>query len=127
MDPGYFGTEQVTEEDRAYAGSHFSEVRDAIFADPYQEIWGAPDAPPLPTNGVTLSKVLRGTPPFRPPYFFVKRLQGRSIRERICVGELIAKAFGVSFIQMGYASPVSGRSLRKPRIRAISERTAVPS
>ena len=63
MDPGYFGTEQVTEEDRAYEGSHFSEVRDAIFADPYQEIWGAPDAPPLPTNGVTLSKVLRGTPP----------------------------------------------------------------
>ena len=70
MDPGYFGTEQVTEEDRAYAGSHFSEVRDAIFADPYQEIWGAPDAPPLPTYGVTLSRVLRGTPPFRPPYFF---------------------------------------------------------
>jgi hypothetical protein len=70
MDPVYFGTEQVTEEDRAYEGSHFSEVRDAIFAHPYQKIWGAPEAPPLPTYGVTLSNVLRGTPPFRPPYFF---------------------------------------------------------
>ena len=34
MEPGYFGTEQVTEEDRTYEGSRFSEVRDAIFANP---------------------------------------------------------------------------------------------
>ena len=36
MEPGFFGTEQVTEEDRAYRGSRFSEVRDAIFANPYR-------------------------------------------------------------------------------------------
>jgi hypothetical protein len=36
MDPEYFGTEEVTAEDRAYRGSRFSEVRDALFANPYQ-------------------------------------------------------------------------------------------
>ncbi len=70
MDPDYFGTEQVTEEDRAYQGSRFSEVREAIFANPYQEVWGSPGAPPLPIYGVSLSGVLHGIPPFRPPYFF---------------------------------------------------------
>ena len=34
MEPDYFGTEQVTEEDRAYKGSRFSEVRDALFSIP---------------------------------------------------------------------------------------------
>jgi hypothetical protein len=70
MDPGHFGTEQVTEEDRAYRGSRFSEVRDAVFANPYQQVWGSVGAPPLPTYGVTLSNVLRGSPPLKPPYFF---------------------------------------------------------
>ncbi|HMF06063.1 MAG TPA: hypothetical protein VKE72_03500, partial [Methylocella sp.] len=35
-----FGIEGVTAEDRAYSGSRYSEVRDAIFANPYQEVWG---------------------------------------------------------------------------------------
>jgi hypothetical protein len=64
-----FGTEAVTEEDRAYRGSRFAEVRDAMFANPYQKIWGA-DGPPLPVYGVTLGGVLHGA--FLPgrPYFF---------------------------------------------------------
>ena len=70
MDPGFFGTEQVSEEDRGYRGSRFSEVRDAIFANPYQKIWGGAGEPPLPVYGVTLSNVLRGIPPFSPPYWF---------------------------------------------------------
>ena len=37
MDPEYFGAEEVTEEDRGYRGSRFSEVRDAFFANPYQK------------------------------------------------------------------------------------------
>ena len=37
MEPDFFGTEQVTEEDRAYRGSRFSEVRDAPFANPLPE------------------------------------------------------------------------------------------
>ena len=40
MESGHFGIEQVTEEDRAYNGSRFSEVREAVFASPYQKVWG---------------------------------------------------------------------------------------
>jgi hypothetical protein len=70
MDPVYFGTEQVTDEDRAYRGSRFSEVRDAVFANPYQKVWGGAGEPPWPTYSVTLSGVLHGILPFGSPYFF---------------------------------------------------------
>jgi hypothetical protein len=70
MAPTHFGPEQVTDEDRAYGGSRFSEVRDALFANPYQKLWGGAGEPPLPTYAVTLLGVLRGIPPFGPPYFF---------------------------------------------------------
>ena len=33
-----YRTEQTSDEDRAYGGSRFSEVRDALFANPYQRI-----------------------------------------------------------------------------------------
>jgi hypothetical protein len=66
MDSGYFGSEQVTEEDRTYAGSRFSEVRAALFANPYQKVWGGPSEPTLPVYSVTLASVL----PFGPQYFF---------------------------------------------------------
>jgi len=72
MEPGFFGTEQVTEEDRAYRGSRFSEVRDAIFANPYQRVWGGAGEPPLPVYNVNLSGVLRGILPFGPPHFFAQ-------------------------------------------------------
>lgn len=61
--------EGVTDEDRAYRGSRFSEVRDAIFANPYQEVWGAADSP-LPAYDVTLRSVLRGILPFGNPHVF---------------------------------------------------------
>lgn len=70
MDSAYFGAEQVTEDDRRYTGSRFSEVREALFVNPYQRVWGAPGEPPLRTYGVNLLGALRGLPPFRPPYFF---------------------------------------------------------
>jgi hypothetical protein len=70
MEPGFFGTEQVTEEDRAYKGSRFSEVRDAIFANPYQRIWGGAGEPPLPVYDVNLMGVLHGILPFGQPHFF---------------------------------------------------------
>lgn len=69
MEPDYFGTEQFTDEDRAYKGSRFSEVRDALFANPYQKVWGG-EEPPLPTYEVTLRSVLRGILPFGQRYFF---------------------------------------------------------
>jgi len=68
--PLFFGTEQVTEADRAYRGSRFAEVRDAVFANPYQKVWGSPGEPPLPIYQVTLSSVLRGALPLGLPYFF---------------------------------------------------------
>ncbi|MBV9203710.1 MAG: hypothetical protein JO320_15470 [Alphaproteobacteria bacterium] len=74
MDPSHFGSEQVTDEDRSYRGSRFAEVRDALFANPYQKVWGASGEPPLPVYDVTLPNVLRGVLraalPFGPPYFF---------------------------------------------------------
>lgn len=70
MDSGYFGAEAVTEEDRAYAGSHFSEVRAALFANPYQKVWGGRDEPGLPVYDVRVTDVLRGAPPFGRSYFF---------------------------------------------------------
>jgi hypothetical protein len=56
-----FGTEQITEEDRAYHGSRFSEVRSTLFANPYPE---------LPVYKVTLASVLRGI--LGGPYLFRK-------------------------------------------------------
>jgi hypothetical protein len=70
MEPTYFGAEQVTDEDRNYRGSRFSEVRHALFANPYQKVWGAAGEPPLPIYDVSLTGALRGVLPFGPPYFF---------------------------------------------------------
>ena len=52
-----FGAVQFTDEDRAYAGSRYQEVVDAIFANPYQKVWGAPGEPPLPVYEVTFGGV----------------------------------------------------------------------
>jgi hypothetical protein len=70
MDSRFFGTEQVTDADRAYRGSRFSEVRDALFANPYQKVWGNSGEPPWPVYQVTLLSVLRGVLPLGLPYFF---------------------------------------------------------
>ena len=43
-----FATIPISSEDRSYHGSHFAEVRKALFANPYQKVWGAPGEPPLP-------------------------------------------------------------------------------
>ena len=70
MTPRSFGIEGITDEDRAYAGSRFSDVREALFANPYQSTWGADGEPPLPVHPVTLSSLLTGILPFGPPYAF---------------------------------------------------------
>src|SRR4029453_12297434 len=54
------GIEQFTDEDRAYQGCRFSEVADALFANPYQRVWGGAGEPPLPIYEVTLGSLLRG-------------------------------------------------------------------
>ena len=42
MSQNDFGVIELVDEDRVYPGSQFSEVRDAVFANPYQKVWGAP-------------------------------------------------------------------------------------
>ena len=70
MSPRSFGIEGITDEDRAYGGSRFSVVREALLANPYQRTWGARGEPPLPVHPVTLSSLLYGILPFGPPYLF---------------------------------------------------------
>src|SRR5690242_14127530 len=65
-----FGIELVTDEDRAYRGSRFSEVHDALFANPYQKVWGDPGEPPLPVYDVTLGGAVHGALPGGAPYYF---------------------------------------------------------
>src|SRR5712692_1203726 len=72
MAPEFVGIEGITDDDRAYRGSRFAEVRDAIFANPYQAVWGRAGEPPLPVYDVTLRRVLRGILPFGRPYLFRK-------------------------------------------------------
>jgi hypothetical protein len=70
MSPEDFGIEGITAEDRAYVGSRFSDVRDAIFANPYQRVWGQEGALPLPHYKVKQSNLLRGILPFAQHYLF---------------------------------------------------------
>ena len=53
-------TRPAADEDRGYAGSRYSQVAAAIFANPYQQIWGADREPPLPVHEVTLTSVFGG-------------------------------------------------------------------
>ena len=55
--------EQLTDEDRGYAGSRFSDVVDALFANPYQRVWGGEGQPPLPVGEVTFRSVVGGIVP----------------------------------------------------------------
>ena len=58
--PDDFPNVAMTEQDRGYRGSTFAEVRKALFANPYQKVWGAAGEPPLPIYKTTLASVLRG-------------------------------------------------------------------
>lgn len=53
----------ITDEDRSYQGSRYSEVKQAVFAHPYQQVWGAPDEPPFPHYDVTLKMLYEGILP----------------------------------------------------------------
>jgi hypothetical protein len=64
------GTEQFTDEDRFYAGSRFRDVVDALFANPYQKVWGRPGEPRLPDTTQTIRSVFGGLIPVgKPPRF----------------------------------------------------------
>ncbi len=57
------GTEQITDADRAYRGSRFADVRDAVLARPYQNPWSGAGHSALPTYPVTLGRFLTGLLP----------------------------------------------------------------
>jgi hypothetical protein len=67
----YFGTEGVTPDDLGYADSRFGDVQAAIFANPYQPLWGASDARSLPCYKMTTRSLLSGLLPGGPPYQFL--------------------------------------------------------
>jgi hypothetical protein len=50
----------VADEDRGYAGSRYPDVVAALFANPYQRIWGAAGEPALPVHEVTFTSVFGG-------------------------------------------------------------------
>jgi len=51
------GIPQFTDEDAAYQGSRFRDVVDALFANPYQHVWGRAGEPPLPVYDVSFATV----------------------------------------------------------------------
>src|SRR5262245_30594306 len=62
-----FGRQDLTQEDKDAQGSRFSDVKAAIFANPYQPVWGAPNAPSLPQYKTTNKSVYAGSLPGGPP------------------------------------------------------------
>jgi hypothetical protein len=63
-----YGIEGMVAEDRAYAGSRYKDVRDAVFADPYPNIFSGDGH--MPTYDVTLKRLLGGILPFGQPFHF---------------------------------------------------------
>jgi hypothetical protein len=50
----------LSDADRDFAGSRFAEVREAMFANPYQKVWGGADEAEFVRAPVTLGGALRG-------------------------------------------------------------------
>ncbi len=72
------GSEQFTDEDRVYSGSRFRDVVEALFANPYQQVWGREGEPPLPAQEQTIQTVFGGLLSHgRPPRF--ERASERSL------------------------------------------------
>jgi hypothetical protein len=60
MNDQAYGIEGMSEDDRRFTGSRFSVVRDAIFANPYQKVWGAAGAPPFERFATSFGSVMVG-------------------------------------------------------------------
>jgi hypothetical protein len=68
---GSNGVESITDEDRYYHGSRFSDVQKAVFSNPYYEFWGSKGGT-MPVYNVTLGRLVRGMIPFVRPSSFRK-------------------------------------------------------
>src|SRR3984893_15311335 len=98
-----FGSEGIAAEDRAYSCSCFCEVRDAIFANPYQKVWGRDGEPPLPHYKAKVSNFLRGFCLLVSLICLAKLQSARSIPTPICAGVRTGRASAALSIQMAYA------------------------
>ncbi|MBV9581131.1 MAG: hypothetical protein JO057_21325 [Chloroflexi bacterium] len=79
MQPNHYGIEQLVDEDRAYVGSRFSEVHEAVFSHPYPGIWDGSGR--MPIYDVTLLKLLRGILSPRGDYLF-RQATARAVDSR---------------------------------------------
>lgn len=70
MSEAGFGIEEVVTADRSYHGSRYAEVRDAVFANPYQAVWDSTGH--LPTYPVTLKSTLWGALSFGRNFRFLQ-------------------------------------------------------
>ena len=73
------GHQEMTDEDRAYSGSRYSEVRKALYANPYREGASGQRPGPLPMFKSTIRNAWKGT--FHPPDF-LKQASARTIDSR---------------------------------------------
>ncbi len=69
------GNEGFSEDDRSYIGSRFSAVREALFSNPYQKVWGSAGEPPMPVYTVTLFRLLSGMFPGGGPWRFRRAVE----------------------------------------------------
>ena len=115
------GAEQFTDEDRRYAGSRFREVVDALFANPYQTVWGREGEPPLPDQEQTIRSVFGGLLAQAGLPVSRARPNGRSTLAPTC-GGADRKGSRDSSIQPASASSAAGRSPKTRRIPDTSAR-----
>jgi hypothetical protein len=54
------GVETQSASNPGYTGSRFADVVAALFANPYQRVWGGAQEPPLPVYEVSLKTVFGG-------------------------------------------------------------------
>jgi hypothetical protein len=60
MSEGPYGIEGLADDDRKFVGSRFGEVHDAVFANPYQKVWGAAGEGPFARTPVTFGSIMGG-------------------------------------------------------------------
>src|ERR1051325_3457462 len=112
------GIPQFTDEDAAYQGSRFRDVVDALFANPYQHVWGRAGEPPLPVYDVTFATVAS------------QHFRDAAVRTVDSGADLrwgpgrTARASAGLFIPAGFVSSDSGRSLPTRNTRVTSRRGA---
>ena len=116
-----FGRQELTQEDTDAQGSRFRDVKAAIFANPYQTVWGDPNAPPLPHYQTTKKSVYAGSFPGGRPQFKLARSE-RWIPPLISVGEKMARLFEDWCAPAASASQASGPSPQTTPIPAISNK-----